>query len=41
MELGGNDNGEDDEVEEKVKVRWCEASEEEVPNGRSFVEDEM
>lgn len=41
VEFGSDDDGEDDEVEKEIKVRWSEAREDEVPDSWSFVEDEM
>lgn len=41
VEFGGDDDGEDDEVEKQIEVRRSEAREDEVPYGWSFIEDEM
>lgn len=41
MKFGGDNDGEDDEVEEKIEVRRCEACEGKGPYGWSFVEDEV
>ena len=42
VELGGGEDGEDDEVEEQVEVRGCEACEEEGGDGRCcFGEEEV
>ena len=40
LEFGGDNNGEDDEVEEKIELRRCEAREDKGPKGLSFVEEE-
>ena len=41
VEFGGSDYGEDDEIEEDVEVRRSEAREEEGPQVRGLVEEEM
>jgi hypothetical protein len=41
MKLRGSNDCDDDEVEEKIEVRWCEARKDEIPDSWSFVKDEM
>lgn len=41
MEFRGKNDGENDEVEEEIEVRRCEACEDKGPDGWSFVEDEV
>lgn len=41
MEFRSDDDGEDDEVEEEIEARRCEACEDKGSDGWSFVENEV